>query len=89
MTIRVLNQQAKFDAHYTIGIQGQLRSHCQVQKNSSNHANFEFQDGLLYCDGLLYVFDGLMQLQVLQGRHDILATNHFGFNKTMELMFQN
>jgi hypothetical protein len=70
----------------TIGIQGQLRSHCQIQKKSTDHANFEFQNGLLYCDGLLYVLSGLVWLQILQARHDIVGANHFGFNKTMEFM---
>jgi hypothetical protein len=62
-------------------------SHHQVQDFSSDHVKFEFQDGLLYCDGFLYVHDGLAQLQFLQARHDALVVGHFGFNKTMELMF--
>jgi hypothetical protein len=41
-----------------IGIQGQLNSHHQVQEFSNDHVKFEFQDGLLYHDGILYVFDG-------------------------------
>jgi hypothetical protein len=43
----------------TIGIQGQLNSHRQIQEFSNDHVKFEFQDGLLYRDGILYVFDGL------------------------------
>jgi hypothetical protein len=35
----------------------------------------------------LYVLDGPVWLQILQARHDALATWHFGFNNTMELMF--
>ncbi len=73
----------------TISIQGQLRNHHQVQKNSTEHAKFEFQNGLLYFDGLLYVPNGPTRLQVLQAMHDVLVVNHFGFNKTMELVFQN
>jgi hypothetical protein len=45
----------------TIGIQGQLRSDHQIQDFFNDYAKFE----LLYCDGLLYVPDGLSQLQVL------------------------
>jgi hypothetical protein len=47
---------------FVIGIQSQLRSHHQVQDFSSDHAKFKVQNGLLYCDGLLYVLDGLAQL---------------------------
>jgi len=36
---------------------------------------------------ILYVPNGPTQFQIFQARHDVLATNHFGFNKTMELMF--
>ncbi len=36
---------------FAIGIQSQLKNHCQVQDFSNDHANFKFQDGLLYCDG--------------------------------------
>ncbi len=73
----------------TISIQGQLRIHHQVQKITIEHAKFEFQNGLLYFDGLLYVFNGPTQLQVLQAMHNVLVVYHFGFNKTMELAFQN
>ncbi len=41
-----------------ISIQGQLTNH-QVQYFSNDHVKFEFQDGLLYHDALLYVLDGL------------------------------
>jgi hypothetical protein len=50
---------------------------------------FEFQDGLFYRDGLLYGPNGPAWFQVLQVRHDVLVVKHFGFNKTMELMFRN
>jgi hypothetical protein len=42
-----------------IGIQGQLRNHHQIQEFSSDHVKFEFQDGLFYHDGFLYVYNGL------------------------------
>jgi hypothetical protein len=43
---------------FVIGMQGQLSSQHQVQKNSSDHVKFGFQNGLLYHDGLLYVLNG-------------------------------
>jgi hypothetical protein len=42
-----------------IGIQGQLKSHHQVQDFFSDHAKFEFQNGLLYYDNFFYVIHGL------------------------------
>jgi hypothetical protein len=33
--------------------------------------------------------DGLVWFQVLQVRHDVLTTNHFGFNKTIKLVSQD
>ncbi len=72
-----------------IGIQGQLKSHHQIWDFPNDHVKFKSQDGLLYCDGFLYVFYGLAQLQIFHARNDVLATGHFWFNKTMELMFQN
>ncbi len=50
---------------FVIIIQGQLRGHQQVHDFSSDHVKFKFQDGLVYRDGLLYVLDGHVQLQVL------------------------
>jgi hypothetical protein len=67
-------------------LKGQLNN--QVQSFSSVHDKFKFWNYLLYHDGFLYVLNNLIQLQVLQARHDVLATWHFGFNKTMELIFQ-
>ncbi len=46
-----------------------MRSQHQVQYFSNDHAKFKFQNGLLYCDDFLYVFDGLAWFQVLQARH--------------------
>ncbi len=36
---------------FAIGIQSQLMNHPQVQDFFNDHANFEFQNGLLYRDG--------------------------------------
>jgi hypothetical protein len=68
-----------------IGIQGQLTNH-QVQDFSNDHVKFEFQDGLLYHDGFLYVPDGPVRIQVFKTKHDVFTTNHLKFNMTMELM---
>jgi hypothetical protein len=73
---------------FAIGIQGQLKSHHQVWDFPSDHVKFKFQNGVFYCDGFLYGPNGLAQLQVLHAKHDALATCHFGFNKTMELVFK-
>jgi hypothetical protein len=37
--------------------------------------------------GILYMLDGLAQLQIFQIRHDTLIAGHFRFNKIMELVF--
>jgi hypothetical protein len=50
---------------------------------------FKFCDGLLYHDGLLYILEGLVQLQLIQAKRDTLVVGYFGFNKTMELMFRD
>jgi hypothetical protein len=42
----------------TIDIQGQLKIHHQILDFSSDHVKFEFQNGLLDRDGLLYVLNG-------------------------------
>ncbi len=47
---------------------------------------FQFRDGLLYYQGLLYVPEGPCRLRVLQSRHDFPSAGHFGYNKTMELL---
>ena len=50
---------------------------------------FEFNDGLFYFKGLLYIPPGLTQFKIIQMCHDLLVIGHFGFNKTMELISQN
>ena len=52
----------------------------------NNDPRFQFQDGLLYYEGLLYVPEGPCRLRVLQSRHDFPSAGHFGYNKTMELI---
>jgi hypothetical protein len=52
----------------------------------SDYELFEFKDGLLYREGLLYVPEGPARLKVLQARHDTPAAGHFGTNKTIELV---
>ena len=62
------------------------RSHEGEMPRDDTDPRFQFIDGLLYFQGLLYVPDGPCRLQVLQSRHDFPAAGHFGFNKTMELI---
>ncbi len=61
-----------------------------VKNHWKNHFSdfdkFKFCDGLLYHDELLYIPEGLVQLQIPQVRHDTLVVGCFGFNKTMELV---
>jgi hypothetical protein len=52
----------------------------------SDFNKFKFCDGLMYHDRLLYILEGLVRLQVLQGKHDTLVAGHFGFKNTMELV---
>ena len=47
---------------------------------------FQFRDGLLYYEGLLYFPEGPCRFRVLQSRHDFPLAGHFGFNKTIELI---
>jgi hypothetical protein len=47
---------------------------------------YEFNDGLLYFKGLLYILPGPIRLKIIQMRHDLPTVGHFGFNKTMELL---
>jgi hypothetical protein len=64
-----------------IHIQSQLRSHHKVHDFSNDHDKFDFQNGLSYHDGLLYVLNGL------HARHGALDACHFGFNKTIKFVF--
>ncbi len=55
---------------------------------SSDHNKFKFQNGLLYHDGH-NALNGLIQLQILQDKHNVLIACNFGFNKTMEFILGN
>jgi len=68
-----------------INIKGELKESYHVQNLSNEHDNFEFQDGLLYHDGFLYVLDDPTKFQILQAKHDTLNATHFGY-KTMQLV---
>jgi hypothetical protein len=61
-------------------------SSSQGSRSHNVDPRFQFHDGLLYYQGLLYVPEGPCQLQVLQSRHDSPSAGHFGYNKTMELI---
>ncbi len=63
-----------------------LTSSSQGSGSHNVDPRFQFHNGLLYYQGLLYVPEGPCQLQVLQSRHDSPSARHFGYNKTMELI---
>ncbi len=64
----------------------QPTSNSRVSRSHDANPRFQFQDGLLYYQGLLYVPKGPCRLQVLQSQHDSPSARHFGYNKTMELI---
>jgi len=64
----------------------QPTSSSRVSRSHDVDPRFQFQDGLLYYQGLLYVPKGPCQLQMLQSRHNSPSMGHFGYNKTMELI---
>jgi hypothetical protein len=57
-----------------VDIQSQLRNQHQIKDFFNDCAKFEFWDGLLYHDGLLYVPNGINYMP-------------FRFNKSMELIY--
>jgi hypothetical protein len=64
----------------------QPTSSSQVSRSHDVDPRFQFQDELLYYQGLFYVPKGPCRLRVLQSRHDSPSAGHFGYNKTMELI---
>ena len=48
---------------------------------------FLFCNGILYYKRLFYILEGLNQLLVFKSWHDFPLVRHFGFNKTMKLIF--
>jgi hypothetical protein len=58
----------------------------KVKDFVNDHNKFEFQDGLLYHDGFLYILNSLTWFQVLKAKHDAPIVGHFRFNKIMELV---
>jgi len=67
----------------------QPTSSSQVFRSHDADPRFQFQDGLLYYQGLLYVPEGPCRLRVFQSQHDSPSAGHFGYNKTMELISRN
>ena len=55
-------------------------------KQHTNNDKFKVEGDVLYFEGRLYIPKGPTQLRVLQSRHDFLAAEHFGYNKTLELI---
>ena len=48
--------------------------------------DFEFNDGLLYFKGILYIPPRPTRLKIIQMHHNLLAARNFGYNNTMELI---
>jgi hypothetical protein len=69
-------QEALQDDPFVENIRKQLRANDEL----------EFKDGLLYFKGLMYIPPGPTRLKIIQMCHDLSATRHFGFNKTMEFI---
>jgi hypothetical protein len=65
--------------------------HCVWWHNQSTNVDetncFEYNDGILCYQGLLYILDGLAHLQILQPQLDFIVTKHIGFNRTLELIY--
>jgi hypothetical protein len=62
------------------------RSYESKRPQDNIDLRFQYMDGLLYYQGLLYIPNSPCQLQVLQSHHDFPTVGYFGFNKTMELI---
>jgi len=62
----------------------QPTSSSRVSISHDADPRFQFQDGLLYYQGLLYVPEGPCRLRMLKSRHNSPSAGHFGYNKTME-----
>ncbi len=43
--------------NFVASIKGQLKNQNEIQNLSNDHDRFEFQNGLLYYDGILYVLN--------------------------------
>jgi len=59
-------------------------SSSRVFRSHDANPRFQFQNELLYYQGLLYVPEGPCRLRMLQSQHDSPSAGHFGYNKTME-----
>lgn len=54
--------------------------------NEDKGEDFDFKDGLLFYQGLLYVPPRLARLKIFQACHDLPIAGLFGINKTIELV---
>ena len=62
-----------------------------AQKQLENETNEQdspvrFTDGILFYDGLVYVPDSPLRLEILQAHHDQPLAGHFGHRKTLDLI---
>ncbi len=65
-----------------LSIQKRLKNY---KESLEEDKDFDFQNGLFYYKEFLYLFQGFIQLKILQVCHDFLIAQHFGFNMTIEL----
>jgi hypothetical protein len=90
--LKALAMSSGEDALYLKEVQEALHDHPFVRnirkRLHTNKVNdeFEFKDGLLYFNGLLYIPPRPTRLKIIQMRHDFPVARYFGFNKTMELI---
>ena len=65
------------------------QTHLQIARDSVDPRWTISSEGLLLCDGRIYVPDGKdLRLQVLRDKHDHILSGHLGQNKTLELVRQ-
>ena len=65
----------------------EVRTHLQTARDSVDPKWTISSEGLLLCDGRIYVPDGKdLRLRVLRDKHDHILSGHLGQNKTLELV---
>jgi hypothetical protein len=67
--------------NFVINIKGQLKNQNEITSLSNDHDRFKFQNGLLYHDGILHVFNDHVWLQTLQARHDVFGYKSFSIQQ--------
>lgn len=57
-----------------------------AQQLATEEETTEWRDGILLLDGLIYVPNDQLRVEILQNRHDSPVARHFGAAKTIELV---